>query len=80
MAKKSSRKWLDFEPDGTLMIDWDEAVRKAIHFDQGQRNCDVCTAKALVHVQRMSFERGYEAGFNSKTEQEYLLSTTMGNA
>lgn len=80
MEKKSQKSWLDILDDGTPMIDWEQVLRKAIRFDQGQRDSDACMAKVLVSVQRSSFERGYEAGINTTHPQAHLLSMTMGNA
>lgn len=72
--------WADISEDGHPMINWEEAIDNAMAFDSGARDYDSSLGKLIVSVQRMAFERGFEAGINAKTPEERLLSLTMGNA
>lgn len=80
MAKKNQGNWINVLDDGQPQIDWEQAVRNAMAFDQGERDINASMGKIITSVQRMAFEQGFEAGVNSKHPQGYLLSTTMGNA
>lgn len=72
--------WADVTEDGELVIDWERAIENAMAFDQGERDYEAALGKLLIAVQRMSFERGYDAGCCSNDPRSRLLSLTMGNA
>lgn len=73
-------KWADISEDGHPMIDWEEAVSNAMAFDNGSRDYDSSLGKLVVAIQRMAFERGFEAGMDAKNPIDRLLARTMGNA
>lgn len=75
-----SVRWIDVSEDGRPLIDWEQAIDNAMAFDAGDRGQDASLGKLITMVQRMAFERGFEAGINTKSSQEHLLLLTMGNA
>jgi hypothetical protein len=74
--------WADITDDGEPMIDWDEAVQKALLFDGGDREYDAALGKILVQVQREAFEIGFREGVASKGPimQMTALTFTGGTA
>lgn len=74
--------WADITDDGEPMIDWDEAVQKALLFDGGDREYDAALGKILVQVQREAFEMGFRQGVESKGPimQMTALTFTGGTA
>jgi hypothetical protein len=74
--------WADITEDGELMIDWDEAIEKALLFDGGDREYDAALGKILVQVQREAFEQGFRQGLESKGPlmQMTALTFTGGTA
>jgi hypothetical protein len=77
---KMRDSWADIAEDGHPMIDWEQAVEYAIAFDSGSRGYDEALGKLITTVQRIAFERGFEAGMRAKHPEELLLTMTMGNA
>jgi hypothetical protein len=80
LEQKMRENWADIAEDGHPVIDWEMAVDNAMAFDGGARDYDASLGKLIIAVQRMAFERGFDAGMNAKHPQERLLSMTMGNA
>lgn len=75
-----TESWIDVSEDGRPIIDWEQAIENAMAFDAGARDQDASLGKLITAVQRMAFERGFEAGINTKSPQEHLLLLTLGNA
>ena len=76
----SREQWADVSNEGELLIDWEEAIANAEAFDSGARDYDAGFGKLIIMVQRMSFERGFKEGIDSKENTSKLLSLTCGNA
>jgi hypothetical protein len=76
----SREQWADVSNEGELLIDWEEAIANAEAFDSGARDYDAGFGKLIIMVQRMSFERGFKEGIDSKDNTSNLLSLTCGNA
>ena len=73
-------EWANINDDGELYIDWDMIFELSQEFDMGIKDYDASLAKLITLIQRLSFERGYEAGIRANKPIEALLTMTMGNA